>query len=184
MNDKPVSFLVTCFFALATLMPACKESRKHAEKKDKGSNHNSRATSLTANNNTGNEADCDTSLFKYVYNNSRLEILELCKQVTGTIKEMDADRDGDEHMLLKLDDGQEDLLRKKNIKKKEGCLVIEVICANEVLVKKALRGCDGYTNNIKLPKVGDHVKISGSFVLDSHNGWTEIHPVSKIELIR
>jgi hypothetical protein len=29
--------------------------------------------------------------------------------------------------------------------------------------------------------VGAHVRATGTYVIDSHNGWAEIHPVSRIE---
>jgi len=29
--------------------------------------------------------------------------------------------------------------------------------------------------------VGEHVRVTGTYVLDSHNGWTEIHPVTRID---
>ncbi|MGI8811268.1 MAG: hypothetical protein ACR2IH_01910 [Pyrinomonadaceae bacterium] len=101
--------------------------------------------------------------------------------VTGTIEELDQNEDGDTHMLLKLDPGQDDLLKKKNISKKDGDLVIEVVCANPVKAKKVGPACNGYSSGVHLPAVGEHVKVTGSYVLDSHNGWTEIHPVTSIE---
>ena len=97
------------------------------------------------------------------------------------IEELDQNEDGDAHMLLKLDPGSEDLLLKKNKTKKQGDLVIEVVCANAVTEKKAEDTCRGYTNKINIPSVGDHVRVTGSYVNDSHNDWAEIHPVSKIE---
>ena len=108
-------------------------------------------------------------------------MLDQCKVVTGTIEEQDANEDGDEHMLLKLDAGQDDLLTKRNLKKKNGDLVIEVVCANPVTDKKAVEACRGYSNPIQIPNIGDHVRVTGSYVNDTHNDWTEIHPVSKIE---
>ena len=128
--------------------------------------------------------DCDDHLWKYVYDPDRLQVLDKCKTVTGVIDESNADPDGDQHMLLKLDKGQKELVNKKNKKKKEGDLVIEVVCANKISRKRAMGACTGYTNGISLPSVGDHVRVSGSYVLDSHNGWTEIHPVSKIEILK
>ena len=44
--------------------------------------------------------------------------------------------------------------------------------------------CKGYVNNVELPKVGDHVKVTGSYVIDSHNGWAEIHPITEIVIIK
>lgn len=125
--------------------------------------------------------DCDTSFWKFVYNPDRLEVIDKCKTVTGVIEESSADDDGDQHMLLKLDDGQGDLLTKKNIKKKQGDLVIEAVCANKTTLPKVGTTCDGYTNKIQIPNLGDHVKVTGSLVIDMHNGWEEIHPITKIE---
>ena len=128
--------------------------------------------------------DCDPQKWKHVYDPDRLEVLEQCKVVSGIITERNADPDGDEHMLLKLDKGQHHLLKKKNKTKKDGCLVIEAVCVNNITRKRAKGACNGYANNVWLPKVGDHVKVTGSYVLDSHNGWTEIHPISKIEKMK
>jgi hypothetical protein len=83
-------------------------------------------------------------------------------------------------MLLRLDKGQENLLNSKNTKSKQGQLVLEIVCANRITEKKVGSTCNGYTNPINLPRVGDHVKVSGSYVIDTHNGWAEIHPVTKL----
>jgi hypothetical protein len=126
-------------------------------------------------------SQCDPTLWQHVWDPSRLQVLEDCKVVTGVIDELDENEDGDTHMLLKLDPGQENLLLKKNLKKKDGDLVIEVVCAHPVSDKKAVAACAGFSSTVPLPKVGDSVRVTGSYVIDSHNGWSEIHPVSKIE---
>ncbi|MEP6705640.1 MAG: hypothetical protein ABJB34_12605 [Acidobacteriota bacterium] len=126
-------------------------------------------------------AKCDPTLWQHVYDAARLEVISECKLVTGIIEELDHNEDGDTHMLLRLDPGQEDLLKKKNISKKDGDLVIEVVCANPIKEKKVGAVCDGYSSGVRIPAVGEHVKVTGSFVLDSHNGWTEIHPVTSID---
>lgn len=170
-------FSISLFFSCEQ-----KKEKKH-KKKDK----EEQATSSNQMQNvtdTNTSIDCDTSLWKYVYNPERLEVVDKCKTVTGVIEESSADEDGDQHMLLKLDNGQEDLLTKKNIKKKQGDLVIEAVCANKTTLGKVGNTCKGYVNHILLPKVGDHVKVTGSLVIDSHNGWGEIHPITKIELLK
>lgn len=129
-------------------------------------------------------SDCDPNLWKYVYDAPRLQVLDKCKIVTGIIEETNADEDGDQHMLLKLDKGQKELLTKKNKTKKNGDLVIEAVCINNITRKRAMGACNGYVNHVQLPKVGDHVRVTGSYVIDSHNGWSEIHPITKIELIK
>ncbi|HYK55676.1 MAG TPA: hypothetical protein VEV15_04295, partial [Flavisolibacter sp.] len=111
----------------------------------------------------------------------RLQVIDRCKTVTGTIEESHVEEDGDQHMLLKLDSGQEGLLVKKNKTKKQGYLVIEAVCVNKVRLKKVGAICKGYINHIQLPKPGDHVRVTGSLINDTHNGWNEIHPIMKIE---
>jgi 3-keto-L-gulonate-6-phosphate decarboxylase len=121
---------------------------------------------------------CDASLWNHVYSPKRLKQLASCVSVTGTIDESNVDEDGDQHFLLKLDAGQDTLLNKRNAKKKGGDMVLEIVCANPTTMKKARSACAGYTNPIRIPAVGEHVKVTGTYVLDSHNGWVEIHPVS------
>ena len=104
--------------------------------------------------------------------------------VTGLIEEAGTEDDGDEHLLLKPDSGQEGILNKKNAKKKDGNLVIEIVCANPVKLQKVKAACNGYLNNIVVPAVGAHVRVTGSYVIDTHNGWAEIHPVTKMEVIK
>ncbi len=169
-----------------SLLISCeqKKEKKH-KKKDKDKEEQKSSSGKLQNVTDANTAiDCDTSLWKYVYNPERLEVIDKCKTVTGVIEESSADEDGDQHMLLKLDSGQEDLLSKKNKKKKQGDLVIEAVCANKTTLKKVGNTCDGYINKIQIPKLGDHVKVTGSLVIDSHNGWSEIHPITKIELLK
>ncbi len=124
---------------------------------------------------------CDASLWNHVYDPTRLQQLASCLSVTGIIDESGVDPDGDQHMLLKLDPGQDTLVNKRNRKKKGGDLVIEIVCANPTTMKKAKRACTGYTNAIAVPALGEHVRVTGTYVFDSHNGWNEIHPVSKVE---
>ncbi len=128
-------------------------------------------------------ADCDTTIWSHVYNPERLEVYNACVTVSGVIEESSADDDGDQHMLLRLDTGFESYVNARNIKKKNGCLVIEAVCVNEIKRKKVGSACEGYVNNVLLPGVGAHVKVTGSFVNDTHNGWNEIHPITKIEVI-
>ena len=127
---------------------------------------------------------CDASLWNHVYNPKRLQQLSPCMSVTGVITESDADADGDQHFLLKLDPGQDKLVNKRNSKKKGGDLVLEIVCANPTSMKKPKAACAGYTNRIPIPKVGAHVTATGTYVIDLHNGWAEIHPVSTFEAMK
>ncbi len=180
MTAIKMLFLFLCLTSLI----ACesKKEKKHKKKDKEEQITSSDQTQNVQDNNTA--IDCDTSFWKYVYNPERLQVIDKCKTVTGVIEESSADEDGDQHMLLKLDNGQEDLLTKKNTKKKQGDLVIEAVCANKTTLGKVGNTCNGYINKIQIPKLGEHVKVTGSYVIDSHNGWSEIHPITKIETIK
>lgn len=137
---------------------------------------------------------CDDSLWKHVYNPSRLQVHRLCADVTGVVidathgKRKDGVRheaDGDCHGWLKLDKGQEDFLNKGNLSDEGGNLVFEIVCLYKVTQADAKSACAGYKNSIKLPAVGSHVRITGSWVQDdNHAHWNEIHPVSSIEVLK
>ena len=124
---------------------------------------------------------CDASLWNHVYTPKRLQQLATCVSVTGTIDESNVDEDGDQHFLLKLDPGQDTLVNKRNDKKKSGDIVLEIVCANPTTMKKARSACAGYANPVPISPVGAHVRATGTYVLDTHNGWVEIHPVSRLE---
>jgi len=124
---------------------------------------------------------CDASLWNHVYSPKRLQQLAPCLSVTGIIDESNVDEDGDQHFLLKLDPGQDTLVNKRNQKKKGGELVLEIVCANPTKMKKPTAACAGFTNPVPILPVGAHVRATGTYVLDTHNGWTEIHPLSKLE---
>ena len=176
MNTK--NYLAyTAIAVFAAFLFACSDSK--ASKKENNSPMSKAQSSYPV---QQTSPGCDDKLWNFVYDPTRLVVLDKCKTVTGTIVERNADPDGDEHMLLKLDAGQEALLKKRNYSKKEGNLVIEAVCINNITRKRAMGACKGYVNNVQLPQVGDHVKVTGSYVLDSHNGWTEIHPISKVEI--
>ena len=174
---------ITCLVLLISFSACAQKKGKKHKKKDKEEQTTSQ-DQLQKIKDNNISIDCDTSLWKYVYNRKRLQVTDICKTVTGVIEESSANEDGDHHMLLKLDAGQEDLLTKTNRKKKQGSLVIEAVCANKTTLSKVGKICNGYINKIQIPKLGAHVKVTGSLVIDSHNGWAEIHPITKIEVLK
>ena len=123
---------------------------------------------------------CNQELWSHVYNPSRLKILNQCLQVTGTIEVIRLEKDGDDHILLKLDPGQENLLNEKNIAQQQSDLVLEPVCLHTVTQADAISSCNGFHSNVIIPRIGTHVKVIGSYVLDTAHGWNEIHPVSTI----
>jgi uncharacterized protein YgiM (DUF1202 family) len=138
-------------------------------------------------------SSCDASIAVHVYHPQRLIVKQDCISVSGTIvdatasekqKEADGVRhepDGDTHGWLKLDPGSENLLNSGNINDEGGNLVFEIICKFPVTQADAKAACQNYTDQVKLPPVGSHVRIVGRYVQDTFHGqWNEIHPVTSI----
>ena len=130
------------------------------------------------------EIPCDDTLWNHVYHKNRLKVIEQCKIVRGIIIKEKNEKDGDLHILLKLDSGQENLLNDMNINQQKGCLVIEPICEHDVTQQDAIEACEGYVNKVYIPKKGEHVEVTGSYVNDTQHGWNEIHPITKITIIK
>lgn len=127
---------------------------------------------------------CDDALWNNVYHKYRLRVIEECKQVSGIVRSVRHEKDGDLHIAIYPDKGQEYLLNEKNVLRQHGCLVVEPICVNAVTQADAVATCSGFVNNVLIPSVGSHIRVTGSYVLDGQHGWMEIHPVTKIEVLR
>jgi hypothetical protein len=123
---------------------------------------------------------CDDSLWNRVYHSYRLVVLEKCKRVTGLVVGAKFEADGDAHLQIKVDSGQENLLNAMNYEKQNGYLVVEPVCATLIDGKNPKSECDGYVNKVYLPQMGEHVEIIGSLVLDTKHSWNEIHPATSI----
>jgi len=128
---------------------------------------------------------CDDSLSQHVYNPQRIQVVEKCIAVTGTIHHVKKEQDGDEHIQLTLDSGFSGLLNDKNNAAQATCLVVEPICQNAVTQPDAMAACRDFHSDVDIPKKGAHVRVLGSYVWDteSGHGWMEIHPATKIEVI-
>jgi hypothetical protein len=128
---------------------------------------------------------CDQSLWNHVYHPARLQVVNQCMEVKGTIRDMRVEKDGDYHIQLTLDPGQPtSLVNSRNKQVQHGCLVLEPICKTKVTQADAIQPCKG-TPKIKMPTIGSHVSVVGSNVKDteSNHGWMKIHPVTKITVI-
>jgi hypothetical protein len=97
-----------------------------------------------------------------VYNPQRLEVKDPCKTVSGTVEKIRHEKDGDYHVNLKLDSQYTELINEKNKTKQKGDLVVEIIPMDQ--------------SKIPAPKVGQHISVTGAYVLDKQHGWMEIHP--------
>ena len=128
---------------------------------------------------------CDKSLWNHVYHPERLQIIDTCKSVLGTIESKKSEADGDFHIRLKLDPQFSNLINSANVNGQRGDLVVEPICQHTITESiSAAVACSNFHQNINIPEVGSHVNVTGSYVLDKeHNGWAEIHPVTSITKI-
>lgn len=116
------------------------------------------------------DSGCRTGqLLAGVYHPARLQVIDPCRTVTGTIQQVKVEADGDYHVNLVPDPGQDDLLNARNLSIEKGALVIEVIPADQ--------------REVPPPLAGDHVQITGAFVLDRDHGWQELHPAWRIAVI-
>jgi len=113
----------------------------------------------------------------YIYNPDRLLVKAACIRVTGTVDGIEVEPDGDRHIRLHLDPGQEDLLTLDNALL-GGDLLLEAICLNVGSQRSSVASCsrdhDPLTN---LPAVGAHITAEGRHVIDQHHGWAELHPL-------
>jgi hypothetical protein len=127
------------------------------------------------------------TLKTHIYNPDRLVPTEKgCITVTGKIIAKVPEKDGDYHYRMKLDPGQGSGLinSKNNTKKQKRFFIFEPICIGKVTQKTAKRACRGFHQQITLPNKGDRVSVTGLHMLDEEHGWLEIHPVTKITVLR
>jgi len=135
---------------------------------------------------------CDPLLAKHIYHAQRLHVQKACVSVTGIWQDASHgktgdgcrhEKDGDGHCWLKLDAGQEQYLNAENRSEQDSNLVIEPIYIYKSTQPDAVAFRKGFSQQIKLPPIGAHVKVTGVWVLDAQHGHLEIHPVTSIEVL-
>lgn len=139
---------------------------------------------------------CDASLWEHVYTGDkrkfskpqdRLQVIKDCVTVTGTIETAIAEKDGDFHIRLRLDPEYASMLNAKNISGQRGDLVLEPVCENTVSQSDTLKEgvCDGFSQDVyQKSMLGKHVQVVGAYVTDMEHGWSEVHPVTSITVIK
>jgi hypothetical protein len=127
---------------------------------------------------------CDASLWEHVYDPGRLKIMGACQTVTGTITDQHTNDDGDIDVRIAVDPAYANLLNAGNISGLNGHLQTEAICQTAVKSAEAAPACRGFTGSIVIPRDGTRVQVTGTYVLDTHHGWMEIHPISDLRVIQ
>jgi hypothetical protein len=114
----------------------------------------------------------------HVYDPARLHVLSRCQEVRGRVLAVIHEIDGDSHIWLSLDPGQEQLLAPANHYAGKPALVVEIIpeCSGQPASALAAAQCPA--SPLKAPAEGQHIRVWGAYVADlNHNWWREIHPV-------
>jgi hypothetical protein len=119
-----------------------------------------------------------SSISSHVYNPDRLNVINSCIVASGVVDNVLEEADGDYHVRLALDPQYRNLTNSANDQYQYGDLVVEIICALPISQQDAVSACQGYTSNITVPSLNDHITVTGPYALDTdHYNWAEIHPV-------
>jgi hypothetical protein len=127
---------------------------------------------------------CDQSLWQYVYNPGRLQVLDPCISVIGTVDDVRKEADGDIHIRFRLDQQFASLLNEKNISRQQGDLILEPICQGRVKQADAAEPCSLYSGPYFEPEIGQRYLVSGAYVHDADHGWNELHPVTSMQPVQ
>src|SRR5438132_10158942 len=118
------------------------------------------------------------SISGHIYNSYRLQIVKSCTTASGTVDRVIQEADGDVHVRTILDQAYRNLTNSANVQYQYGDLVVEIICVTPPSQTDAIPACQNYSNQIPIPTAGQHITITGPYVLDTdHHNWAEIHPV-------
>src|SRR5437762_9404019 len=97
-----------------------------------------------------------------VYHPEQLKVKSRCRVAVGTVEKMKPELyDGDIHIQLRLDPGQDGLLSSGN-SRVGGTLILEIIPWDR--------------SRVLVPEVGQRIEVVGPWVDDTAHGWNEIHP--------
>jgi len=112
------------------------------------------------------QSGCRSRPLAGVYYPWRLRVIAPCVTVSGTVEYVKVEPDHDWHVNLRLDPSEPRLTNWANRAYKGGDLVLEVVPMDQ--------------GRIHAPSIGDHITVTGAYVLDRIHGWREIHPVWKL----
>ena len=129
-------------------------------------------------------AACNPELWAHVYDPARLKIVDMCRTVTGIVTDLHPNEDGDIDIRLAVDAPFASLLNAGNMSGLNGHLQLEPICQTTPAVRDAEDACGSFVWSVLRPSPGQHISVTGSYVLDTNHGWMEIHPVSVIQLLQ
>lgn len=111
------------------------------------------------------------NVFEYVYDPSRLRILDTCVTVEGTVAtNIEYAEDGDICFDIVLDPQYNYMLSIGSIVLRKNKLHVEIV--------------PGDQGNVIVPQKGDYIKVTGVWLVDTdHGSYSEIHPSWHIEIL-
>lgn len=127
-------------------------------------------------------SQCNAELWKHAYQPERLKVIESCTAVEGRVASVHRAVDGDLHIGLEPD--QKSVLNLINVIHAKRRLIVEAICDHASTENEPSAACAGFKSSVAAPAVGDRVRVTGAYVKDADNGWNEVHPVTRIEVLR
>jgi hypothetical protein len=134
---------------------------------------------------SGAKNACRSDPLANVYHPSRLQVISPCSTVSGIVESVRHEDDGDYHFDLALDSKYQSMLVDGNNTEQHGWLVVEIVPADESGCVKGEppRPASGTYDygvctgaNLQRPTLGQHVWVTGPYVIDTFHGWAEIHP--------
>lgn len=121
----------------------------------------------------------------HVYDPGRLEVLSLCVRVSGIVKSISkqGEGDGDFTFEVALDPPFKNYVNDENRKVWNGNIHVEIVC-HTAGGGYAYRECKNFPESLRVepPRIGQHIWLEGQWVQDwGHTGWTELHPLFRWE---
>src|SRR5579864_6655247 len=135
------------------------------------------------------QATCDDTLWQHIYHGTfptaqdRLQVIDPCKTVTGTLHFVRNEADGDAHLRLDVDPEFKSLLNDAS-QNEDNMLVVEVMCVKSPKQKDTKHEgvCSHHWKQTLYNKKlnNQRVQVTGAYIVDQEDlhGWTEIHPVT------
>jgi hypothetical protein len=134
---------------------------------------------------------CRAKPLANVYRPQRLRVVDACTTVTGVVRFVRHEADGDLHINVTVDPEFASLVNASNRAQQRGDLVIEIVpadapgcVAGEPLARRGsydVGVCTGAF--VVAPPVGARVRVTGAHVIDTLHGWAELHPVWAIDVL-
>ena len=111
-------------------------------------------------------------------------MLDPCVHATGLVVEVAHEDDGDYHVWFTPDPAYSYLINSENHFQARPAMLAEITpdCPLTSHPADAPAAARCPRSTLPIPVIGDHVSMSGPWVLDTDHGWREIHPVDSIQI--